>query len=268
MVIMTRAEHHMNQSLTKGRTWRGRLTGRPTFRWGRVSLLALLVFAFGEPSSVRAIAVEDGVALAIVYDTSGSMRDPVPNRDGGSSPKFVIANRALKAVADQIEKSATNSSAGSPRKIATGLFIFQGEHARAAIPMAPFDGNALRDWASRFSTPAGNTPLGAALGVAGHAVLESPLARKHILIITDGMNTAGPPPAKVLPRLKDQAAQQGSNISVHFVAFDVDAKVFDSVKRQGATVVAAADEQQLNSQLQFILQRKILLEEEEPSQKK
>jgi hypothetical protein len=36
------------------------------------------------------------------------------------------------------------------------------------------------------------------------------------------------------------------------------------LKRQGATVVGAVDEKQLNSQLQYILQQKILLEEEEP----
>jgi len=48
----------------------------------------------------------------------------------------------------------------------------------------------------------------------------------------------------------------------------VDAKVFDAVKRQGATVVGAANENQLNTQLQYILQRKILLEEEEPPKKK
>ena len=50
---------------------------------------------------------------------------------------------------------------------------------------------------------------------------------------------------------------------MHFVAFDVDAKVFDPVKKLGATVVGAADEKQLNTQLEYILQRKILLEEEE-----
>jgi len=51
------------------------------------------------------------------------------------------------------------------------------------------------------------------------------------------------------------------------VAFDVDAKVFAAVKKQGATVVGAADEKQLDAQLQFILQKKILLEEEEPPKK-
>ena len=51
------------------------------------------------------------------------------------------------------------------------------------------------------------------------------------------------------------------------MAFDVDAKQFNSVKKLGATVVGAADEKQLNTQLEFILQRKILLEEEEPAKK-
>jgi uncharacterized glyoxalase superfamily protein PhnB len=70
-----------------------------------------------------------------------------------------------------------------------------------------------------------------------------------------------------MPRLKKQAEEKQSTLSVHFVAFDVAAKAFDSVKKQGATVVAAADEGTLNIQLQFILQKKILLEDEEPAKK-
>ncbi len=55
---------------------------------------------------------------------------------------------------------------------------------------------------------------------------------------------------------------------MHFVAFDVDAKQFAPLKKLGATVVGAADEKQLNTQLEYILQRKILLEEEEPVKQK
>ena len=71
-----------------------------------------------------------------------------------------------------------------------------------------------------------------------------------------------------MPKLKQQADEKHTGLSVHFVAFDVDAKVFDPVKKLGATVVGAANENQLNTQLQYILQRKILLEEEEPPKKK
>jgi hypothetical protein len=39
------------------------------------------------------------------------------------------------------------------------------------------------------------------------------------------------------------------------------------LKKLGATVVSAADEKQLNAQLEYILQRKILLEDEEPAKK-
>jgi len=71
-----------------------------------------------------------------------------------------------------------------------------------------------------------------------------------------------------MPRLKQQAQEKQATVSVHFVAFDVDAKVFAPVKKLGATVVGASDEKQLNTQLEYILQRKILLEEEEPVKKK
>jgi hypothetical protein len=83
-------------------------------------------------------------------------------------------------------------------------------------------------------------------------------------VITDGMNTAGPTPAEIMSRLKQQTASLQQQLSVHFVAFDVDAKVFAPVKKLDATVVAALDEKQLNTQLTFILQKKILLEDEEP----
>ena len=212
-------------------------------------------------------ADEEGVAVAIVYDTSGSMQEPVRDRDGKSAPKYVIANRAVIAIAKQIQIFSTNSASGSARRIDAGLYVFQSSGAREAVRFGPFDARAIENWARSFSSPSGNTPLGNAVNTAAQAVLKSPLSRKHVLVITDGINTAGPSPAVVIPKLKQQAEQNHTSLSVHFVAFDVDAKVFDPVKKLGATVVGAADEKQLNGQLEFILQKKILLEEEEPSKK-
>ena len=218
--------------------------------------------ALGQGTTCRA-AEEDGVALAIIYDTSGSMHDAVRDRAGGTAPKYVIANRALLAVAKQIQAFASSPAGPLPRKVEAGLFVFNGDSAREAVKFGPFDAAALEQFARNFSTPSGNTPLGNALTVAARKVMNSPLSRKHVLIITDGMNTAGPAPAAVMPRLKQQAVARQTSVSVHFVAFDVDAQVFDSVKKLGATVVGASDEKQLDSQLEYILQRKILLEEEE-----
>jgi hypothetical protein len=227
------------------------------------SLVVLLALAI--PGSARLNAAEeDGVALAIIYDTSGSMNDLVPDKTGKPTPKYVIANRALVAVANQIQSFATNTSGGSARNIQAGLFTFYHDSAHEVVKFGPFDAAALQEWAMHFSNPSGNTPLGNALGVAAQTVLNSPLSRKHVLIITDGINTAGPQPSTILPKLKERAAEKQSTLSVHFVAFDVDAKVFDGVKKLGATVVGASNESQLEAQLKFILQRKILLEDEEP----
>lgn len=234
----------------------------------QLSLTVLTALALLGPTATRLQAGEpEGVALAIIYDSSGSMRDPVRDQNDRLTPKYLIANKALASVADQIQAFITNSAPGTTRKVDTAMFIFQGERAREVMKLAPFDASSLKSWAAHFSNPNGSTPLGNALTAASKAVFASPLPRKHVLIITDGMNTAGPSPAEVLPHLKKRADEQHTALSVHFVAFDVEAKLFDPVKKLGATVVAASNESQLNSQLQFILQRKILLEEEEPPKK-
>jgi len=71
-----------------------------------------------------------------------------------------------------------------------------------------------------------------------------------------------------IPQLLHSARKQHGTLSLHFVAFDVNAAEFKGVKALGATVLGAADEKQLNSQLEFILEKKILLEEEEPPKTK
>jgi len=229
-----------------------------------IRVLALTLTAMGA-GATRA-AAEEGVALAIVYDTSGSMREMVKDAAGKPTAKYIIANRALTSIARQIQAFSSNSSNG-PRKVEAGVFIFDRDNAKEAVKYGTFDPAAIENWAKNFSTPSGNTPLGNALTTASKPVVESALNRKHILVITDGVNTAGPAPDKVLPNLQKRATEKGGSLGVHFVAFDVDAKVFDGVKKQGATVVAAADEKQLDSQLQYILEKKILLEDEEPRKK-
>jgi hypothetical protein len=233
-----------------------------------LSLAVLTALVALEQCADCRAADEDGVALAIIYDTSGSMKDPVRDATGRKSPKYVIANRALTAVAKQIQAYTSSSTGGAPRRLDAGLFVFSGNTAREAVKFGPFDAAALENFARNFSSPNGNTPLGNALNVASRTVLDSPLSRKHVLIITDGLNTEGPAPEVVMPSVKRQAEQKHATLSVHFVAFDVAAQQFAPIKKLGATVVGAADEKQLNTQLEYILQRKILLEEEEPVKKK
>src|SRR6266542_26698 len=102
-----------------------------------LAILAALVALEPVTPCLRA-ADEDGVAVAILYDTSGSMKQTVRNATGGASPKYEIANRALVAIARQIQSFATNTASGSPRKIQAGLFVFSGDSAREAVRFGPF----------------------------------------------------------------------------------------------------------------------------------
>ena len=214
----------------------------------------------------RASGQEGGVALAIVYDTSGSMKDSVRDKAGRATPKYVIGNRALEAVIDRVEAFARKQPEGAP-KVQAGLFVFAAKGGREAVKFGPLDAEALRSWAKAFNNPHGPTPLGSAVEAAGNTLLGAKAAQRHVLVITDGMNTSGPDPASVLPKLNKAAEKTGSGLFFHFVAFDVKASVFAPIAKQGATLVAAADEKQLNDQLEFILEEKILLEKEEPKKK-
>jgi hypothetical protein len=212
----------------------------------------------------EAAGTERGVALAIVYDTSGSMANSVPDGSGKNRPKYLMATRALGVIVDRLRTYVTNAPANAPRRLQVGLFVFEQGVAREAIPFADFNPQRLRQQIKNLPPPGGGTPLGEALRMSWQKVIGSSLDRRHVIVITDGENTAGPDPEGVLRGLKEQASQQQAGVAVHFVAFDVDAKVFDGVKKLGATVLGASNEQQLNTQLEFILERKILLEDEEP----
>lgn len=228
------------------------------------ALLGLGVGASTAGVNLAAATTEDGVALALVYDTSGSMNEPVRDGAGKLTPKHVIARRALQSIGQRLEAFVANAPAHAPRRLEVGLYAFSGGVAKEFTKLSSFEPPMVAGWNRALPAPSGGTPLGPALELAGRAVLESPLPRKHVLVVTDGQNTVGPDPARVWPELKQKAAGKQASLFAHFIAFDVEAKRFDPLKQQGVTVVGAADEPQLNTQLEFILEKRILLEDEEP----
>ena len=130
------------------------------------------------------------------------------------------------------------------------------------MKLGPFDPAALRAWLAGFSRPTGGTPLGTAVADAAQALMKTKAGARHVLVITDGENTVGALPEFQLPKVRDEAMKQSTPVYFHFVAFDVDARVFAGVKKLGATLVSAANEDQLNDKISFILEEKILLEKE------
>ena len=205
-------------------------------------------------------ADQDGIALAIVYDTSGSMKEPVRTADGKQAAKWIIGNRALEQIIQRVQKFATNST--PPRTIHAGLYIFRGNSSAEAVKLAPWNASTMLDWVKQYPGPNSGTPLGTTIDLASRALLNSKFTQKHILVVTDGINTSGPDPVEVVPRINKASESKGSPIFIHFVAFDIDAKVFAPLKKLGVTVVGAVDEKQLGQQLEFILEEKILLEKE------
>src|SRR5689334_21446560 len=65
----------------------------------------------------------DGVALAIVYDTSGGMKEPARTADGKQAAKWIIGNRALEQIVHRIQKYVTSSVPA--RTIHAGLYVFR-----------------------------------------------------------------------------------------------------------------------------------------------
>src|SRR5689334_3786675 len=72
-------------------------------RFSSITGVVLVTLLAGGWLARVAAAETEGVALAVIYDTSGSMRENVNDEHGKPTPKYVIANRALIAISKQIQ---------------------------------------------------------------------------------------------------------------------------------------------------------------------
>jgi hypothetical protein len=215
--------------------------------------LALPVSAAEKAAALPA----DAIALAVVFDTSGSMAQPIPTKPGSPpSAKILVARRAFDAV---IERLNTFAAAPNAKPLYVGLYVFQGNHGRTALPLARFDAAKLRAAIAGLE-PGGATPLGATMLRAGRDLLAARAASRHMLVLTDGENTAGPKPEKALAQLLESGTRQQVSLFTHVIALDIKPAVFATLQKNGATLIGAADEVQLNAQFDFILEEKILIE--------
>lgn len=200
------------------------------------------------------------IALAVVYDTSGSMRGTIQTASGRLEPKHVVAKRAFGAVIERLERFTAPAADKPARELDLAIVVFDGNRPREAITMAPLYGDLVRRWLDTLPPPDSATPLGDAMALAGRALLASPAASKHLLVLTDGENTTGVTPLAALTSLQKQNQTREQPIFVHVLALDIPPHIFASLKKSGATLIGASDEKQLQSQLDFILETQILVE--------
>jgi hypothetical protein len=182
------------------------------------------------------------------------MAEKVPNLQGEPTPKYQLANNAVITIAQKMEAYCTNKNV----TIDAGLLYFTDAKIKTGIRFQTFHAKTFEDWARHFRSPVGGTPLGEGIKQANKMLATSHALKKHILIVTDGESNQGESPQGVLGSMK----KKQDSTSVYFVAFDVSAKVFDPVKKLGATVVSAANELELTTQIDNLLGKKILLEAE------
>lgn len=242
----------------------GRRTG-----WGRLAVAVLLpglvvactVEVKKSGSSSRAqeadtapyqSEVEEGLgaAVAILVDTSGSMKETAP---GDSRPKYVVAREAIEAMLDATDAFIARRP-DFPIKI--GVYSFSSG-VRTLRTIQPYDRAGIRAVLASLPGPGGGTAIGDAMREARPDLYRAGVFRKYLMVVTDGENTNGRNPEDVAREIfgKSQGAVQ-----VYFVAFDTAPEKFGFLKEVGGDVIAAGTGAELKTALDGIYQGKILAE--------
>jgi hypothetical protein len=203
----------------------------------------------------------EGVAAAILLDTSGSMKNPVRDADGSARPKLDIARRAMLEVIKQFDGYA-RAHPGLEARV--GIYEFSGRPRRPACrPVILLSPPNLKDAEPLLQQMVadGNTPIGDAMIEAKRDLDATGISRLHLLVITDGENNQGYAPSDVTSALGQQPAEKRA--AVYFIAFDIAKDKFQAVMDGGGMVLGASNGQELKQTLDSILTGKILVEQPE-----
>jgi len=205
-----------------------------------------------EPAAPYQAEVEEGLgaAVAILIDTSGSMRDKAP---GDSRSKYDVAHEAIEAMLDATDAFIAKRP-DFPIKI--GVFSFSSS-VRTLLSIKSYDRAAIRFALSRLPQPGGGTAIGEALREARPELYRAGVFRKYLLVVTDGENTSGRSPDEVVREISRKS--EGA-VQVYFVAFDTSPEKFAFLKEVGGDVIGAGTGAELRQALDGIYQGKILAE--------
>jgi hypothetical protein len=217
--------------------------------------VAPILAAIRRPAEFR---TGEGLAIAILLDTSGSMRAGVTDIDGRSRPKIDVARRCVLEVVNQADRHAKQQ----PGKI-TLLSIYEFSSRgnifwRRLVPPGPPNPGAAAAALERVNSN-GGTPIGEAMIQAKRDLDDTRLSRLHMIVVTDGENTDGPNPTDVMTAISQ--LPEDERPAIYFIAFDVGTHVFKGVKDAGGIVLSASDARELSQALEFLLGQKILLEQ-------
>jgi len=191
-----------------------------------------------------------GAAVAILIDTSRSMREEAP---GDFRPKAAVAREALEAMFDATE---TLIAKRPDFAVKVGIYSFSSD-ASTVLPMQSFNRAAIREALARVPRPGGGTAIGEAMLAARPDLYRAGVFRKYLLVVTDGENTSGRSPDQVAQEIF-QKSEHG--VAIYFVAFDTSADRFAFLKQVQGDVIGAGSGVELRRALDDIYQGRILAE--------
>jgi Mg-chelatase subunit ChlD len=191
-----------------------------------------------------------GAAVAILIDTSGSMREKAA---GDDRPKHVVAQEAIEAMLDATD-AFVKKRPDFPIRV--GIYSFSSS-VRTLRTIQPYDRAAIRQALANLPRPGGGTAIGEALREARPDLYRAGVFRKYLLVVTDGDNTSGRDPEAVAREIFSKS--QGA-VQVYFVAFDTTPQKFAFLKEVGGDVIGAGTGDELHKALDGIYQGKILAE--------
>ena len=184
---------------------------RGRVRW-RVPLLAWLAWialcaAAARPQQLGEAVTppHSGRDLMLAVDLSGSMREPDMELGGRIVDRLTAAKAVL---ADFLDRRAGDR---------VGLLVF-GQRAYALTPLTQDRDSVREQLRDTVTGLAGQeTAIGDAIGLAVKRLREQPPGQRVLILLTDGVNTAG-----VLPPDKAAELARSEGVRVHTIAFGGD----------------------------------------------
>jgi hypothetical protein len=201
-----------------------------------IGVISLITYGCGNNVETPVCAVplstvpSSSIGVFFVVDYSGSMADTVMNNNGVPEAKNEIVKRAIVSVGKNLDSYLKTSN----NNIFTGIVVLRNSKV-SLWEVNSLNSNvekAFHGWIDKYlnCSPDGGTPLGFAIEKAYYGMRDVTLKAKHVIILTDGESNSGTAPEVIINTCK---AVNISPTEFHFVAFDVNANVFDAVKRLG-----------------------------------
>jgi Ca-activated chloride channel family protein len=154
---------------------------RVRWRWVlvalRVAALVALIVALARPQLVRASveSVAEGIDVALVLDTSGSMAE----RGFGGSTKIEAVKRVV------------NDFLGELKNDRVGIVVFSGEAIVLGPPTLDYAASQKLVAPIDTGTLAGGTAIGTGLASGINVLRDSEAKSKVVILLTDGENNSG-----------------------------------------------------------------------------